>query len=298
MLAIYLSCLNVTVHADLEEDVLQLLNKQEFQAALFMTENGLNEDANNPKLLLLKGLSLVRMKRLNEAEKHYQDLKQSLTNNPEPSNNLGMVYRMQSKFQAAIAELRQTIEQYPDYALAYSNLGDTYIALAEQQYQKGASKTGSALLKNKLSLSRNFHTLASKDTAPTQTVSTVETKQAPAQLNPLQTSIMQRLETWSKDWTSLDAGRYLSNYSKQFISQRGLSYSQWAKRKKRVITKAGAINLQLNNIRINQKSDNHLTATFTQIYQSKNHQDTSTKTLDLKLIDNKWLITKETSIDA
>ena len=307
-----LSIYSLNVKAELSEEIRIAFNQGDFASALDMVEQALEDESEDQKLLLAKGYVLVKLNRLDTAIEYYKKLKDHLSSNPEPSNNLAMVYRMQNKYDQAIALFEQTIERFPDYAHAYENLGDTYIELAHNQYQAGFNASGQNLLQKKISLSQNFHQiaiqaspkLASQKIKASLKVDADEADTSSAQQEPTEidasgdaprTAVLSTLDTWIKDWMSLNPERYLAHYSRKFSPNDNISIAQWVAYKKRVLAEAGSINLKLRDIKIEFEQGNIAVAKFTQEYESKTFQDTTRKALRLENNQGRWLILEEAS---
>ncbi len=69
-----------------------------------------------------------------DAIKAFAEMAQDFPELPEPHNNLALLYAKRGDLKRAEAELLLAIDAKPDYAIAYSNLGDVYRRLAEQAY--------------------------------------------------------------------------------------------------------------------------------------------------------------------
>ena len=62
----------------------------------------------------------------------------------EPYNNLSVLYLMRGQPNEAREALEKAITNNPNYVLAYENLGDLYVYLANITYKKGLSKLPSS----------------------------------------------------------------------------------------------------------------------------------------------------------
>jgi len=304
--------------AGIEEDVQELMARGHYQTALDLSNAGLKQNVGNRKLLLSKGFSLIKLNRLDEAARFYERLRVVLKNDPEPINNLAMVYRLQQNYAQAITTFSETIQGFPDYTRAYINLGDTYIEIAQNQYQRGFAITGNVVLQQKALLSRNFDQLANRAVAsntqqlerqatpppPPAVVAKPVIKPAPEPepepVVPPQQEVVDMLSSWVNNWMSLEEESYFSHYSQQFIPENNYSLEEWIKRKRNVFSRAGYIKVYLTDVEINFHPDNNNTATvtFKQQYASKIFNASSAKTLVLKNSSDGWLIIKETSVDS
>lgn len=104
------------------------------------------------------------------------------------------------------------------------------------------------------------------------------------------------METWRKDWESLDTQRYLRHYSTAFASSEQ-SRKQWAKRKAEVSSKKEWIKVSLNNLsmlRYPGKED-MVVVTFEQNYRSNNLSNVIKKRQYWKRENNQWKILFEGS---
>ena len=69
-----------------------------------------------------------------QAVQAFAEMAQDFPELPEPHNNLALLYARRGDLKRAEAELLLAIDAKPDYAIAYSNLGDVYRRLAEKAY--------------------------------------------------------------------------------------------------------------------------------------------------------------------
>ncbi len=320
LLIAFLLCGQPTMAAaGLEEDIQAHMAQGNYQAALDLINAGLKKDGTNRKLLLAKGFSLIKLNQLDDAAYYYTLLRKVFPDEPEPVNNLAMVYRLQKEYAKAITTFSETIRDFPDYTRAYGNLGDTYIEIAQTQYQRGFSVTGNVLLQQKALLSREFDQLANRAvTANTQQLEQRSTapppppivKAAPVVTPPpvkkvdptvqYRQEIVEALTAWVDDWMSLDATRYLSHYSQQFVPEKNYSQEEWIGRKRNVFSRAGYIKVYLTDVEINFASDdiNSASVKFKQLYASEIYNASSIKQLQLTKSPTGWLIIKETSKDS
>ncbi|SDD22516.1 Tetratricopeptide repeat-containing protein [Cupriavidus sp. YR651] len=88
----------------------------------------------NAQARFQRAWSLAQAGREDEAIKAFSDMAQDFPELPEPHNNLALLYAKRGDLKRAEAELLAALDAKPDYAVAYSNLGDVYRRLAEQAY--------------------------------------------------------------------------------------------------------------------------------------------------------------------
>jgi tetratricopeptide (TPR) repeat protein len=66
----------------------------------------------------------------------FQQLTEDYPELPEPYNNLAVLYAGQGQFDKARAALEMAIRTNPSYSTAHENLGDVYMKLASEAYNK------------------------------------------------------------------------------------------------------------------------------------------------------------------
>ncbi len=291
----------LAANASSPEIVNQLVLEGDYENALLEAESGLAADSKNTRLLLQKGFILIRLRRLDQAEEFYLNLIQSLPHNPEPMNNLGVIYQLKREYGKAIEVFSETTVKFPKFSRAYENLGDTYIQVARETYVKGQNQSPSdKMLGSKADLSQRFYRLARENLEPATTTASPSTKQ-PLKLSEPGTvaeddsrdNIMDFLRSWSVDWSKMDINAYFDHYDVDFLPSGGLDLATWKMRKSRIFSEAEYIRIRVESIKVLEFNQNQATLSFTQHYKSNNHQETSKKTLMLKRHNDRWLITKE-----
>lgn len=88
----------------------------------------------NAQARFQRAWSLAQAGREDDAIRAFAEMAQDFPELPEPHNNLALLYAKRGDLKRAEAELQLAIEARPDFALAYTNLGDVYRRLAEQAY--------------------------------------------------------------------------------------------------------------------------------------------------------------------
>lgn len=106
-------------------------------------------------------------------------------------------------------------------------------------------------------------------------------------------TVAQRLRDWAAAWMSKDVDRYFTYYAKDFAPARSTS-AKWIKERRRLVTKPGAIDVKLDNIKAMPQGAAVVT-NFDQNYTSANFKDKSLKALTWKFIDGQWVIVKESN---
>ena len=98
--------------------------------------------ASNPRDAQAKfkrGTVLAHLNRDDEAIDAFTELTQTYPELPEPYNNLAALYAKQGRYDEARAALETATKVNPGYSLAYENLGDLYLRLADEAYRRAQS---------------------------------------------------------------------------------------------------------------------------------------------------------------
>ena len=91
------------------------------------------------KLVNWKSNSSIQLK-LDKAIEKFERFTEEFPELSEPFNNLSVLYLRQGQTDRSREALERAIINNPNYELAYENLGDLYIYLANMTYKKGLSK--------------------------------------------------------------------------------------------------------------------------------------------------------------
>jgi len=86
-----------------------------------------------------RGTVLARLNRDDDAIRQFTELTQSYPELPEPYNNLAALYAKHGRYEDARTALETAVKANPSYGLAYENLGDLYLRLADQSYRRAQS---------------------------------------------------------------------------------------------------------------------------------------------------------------
>lgn len=125
----------------------------------------------------------------------------------------------------------------------------------------------------------------------------VATPAAPVKLKPADAAavktVSERLNEWAAAWRAKDADLYFTFYGKDFAPARYTS-AKWVAERRRLLNKAGPINVQLDKIEATAEGDVVVTS-FDQTYTSNDFKDKTAKTLTWKLINGRWVIVKESN---
>ena len=83
-----------------------------------------------------RGSVLAHLNRDDDAILQFTELTQAYPELPEPYNNLAALYAKHGRYEEARTALETAIKANPGYGLAYENLGDLYLRLADQSYRR------------------------------------------------------------------------------------------------------------------------------------------------------------------
>jgi Flp pilus assembly protein TadD len=124
------------VRADEYADVNQLVAAGKLTEALSKADQYLTTRPKDPQMRFLRGVALTEAGRTGDAVTAFQRLTEDYPELPEPYNNLAVLYAGRAEFDKARALLETAIRTNPGYGTAHENLGDVYIKLASESYNK------------------------------------------------------------------------------------------------------------------------------------------------------------------
>lgn len=307
-LLVSLSC---HVHADDIQDINQMLQKGDLNGALNRANQSLAKSPKDAQLRFLKGLILADQNKTDESIQVFTSITEDYPELPEPYNNLAVLYAAQGKYDAAKNALEMAIRTHPSYATAHENLGDLYAKMASQAYDKALQiDSGNKSAQMKLALIKELITGEPRKAVSTKTASAntsppvakpadkaqstpTNTVATPAPQSAGSSNASDTVEAWAKAWSSQDVDAYLAFYSPDFTPT-GMSHTDWMQQRKERLTAPSSISVTVSKLKIQNVSANRAVAKFRQTYQSDKFKNTSSKTLDLQMIDGKWRIIRET----
>ena len=135
-----------TVGADeVIEHALSLVDQKRYSDARAVLDPLLKREPEAPRVRLMHGILRAREGNAGEAIAIFESLRADRPDMFEPYNNLAVLYAEQGRLEAARAALRAALERKPD-AVAYANLGDVYMRLADRAYAR-ARAVGAASMR-------------------------------------------------------------------------------------------------------------------------------------------------------
>jgi Flp pilus assembly protein TadD len=122
--------------------------------ALQRLDRAIEAQPRDAQLRFLKAVLLAEQGSTAQASEIYLRLTQEYPELPEPYNNLAVLYAAQGQFDKARDALETALRNDPGYATAHENLGDVYVRLALQSYERAG--TAGTELQRKLQLARQL----------------------------------------------------------------------------------------------------------------------------------------------
>ena len=142
--------------SDLQE-VQKLMAAGQFRPALARADAHLAKNPRDAQMRFVRGVILSELKDTAGAREVFERLTEEYPELPEPYNNLAVIDASRGQLQRARTLLEAALAIRPDYVTALENLGDIYLQLGVDAYQRAAKlQPGNRNLGNKLSLSREL----------------------------------------------------------------------------------------------------------------------------------------------
>ena len=101
------------------------------------------------------------------------------------------------------------------------------------------------------------------------------------------------INQWVNSWSSKDIEAYIASYAPEFKPSRGLSRNAWEKGRRKRLANPAFIKITLANVVVDLRGEDLAKITFRQKYQSDTYSDEVNKEITVKMINDKWLITRE-----
>ncbi|BAN34738.1 hypothetical protein SCD_n00897 [Sulfuricella denitrificans skB26] len=132
--------------------------------------------------------------------------------------------------------------------------------------------------------------------APVPAKPALEPKAAPVteqvSKSDTEAGVLKALNGWANAWSSKNVSSYLSYYAKDFKVSGG-SRASWEKERKNRISRPKSIHVGIEAPRVTISDAGHASVTFKQSYKSDALQSTTTKTIAMVKVGDKWLIQQE-----
>jgi tetratricopeptide (TPR) repeat protein len=143
------------------EEVRKLVAAGRTKQALAFADEQLAKNPRNAQMRFVRGVLLTDMNDKDAARAVFQQLTEDFPELPEPYNNLAVLYAADGQLDRARAALELALQARPDYATAYENMGDVYLQMAADAYQRAATlQPSNRAASSKLALTREMITKA------------------------------------------------------------------------------------------------------------------------------------------
>lgn len=112
------------------------IGEKRYAEAIAQLDLLLKERPREPHARFLRSVALAEQGQRDAATASLRELAADYPELPEPHNNLAVLYAANGQYELARRELEIALATVPDYAVARENLGDVYIQLAIQEYDR------------------------------------------------------------------------------------------------------------------------------------------------------------------
>ncbi|MCP4996935.1 MAG: tetratricopeptide repeat protein [Gammaproteobacteria bacterium] len=225
------------------------------------------------KDMLLKGVVLVGVGKLDEALDLFQTMLVKYPDDAAILNNMGVVYAEKGEIGNARAAFEQALLFNPEFQDPLYNLAMVYGVLGCKQQAVG---DGSQCLEPVRS--------------PPSAAGGGRSEDRGAEAEAL-SEIKQTLESWRERWSARDLNGYFSHYSTLLSPEKG-SYAEWMESRKMAIQKAEWIEVTLEKLQL-FLGNGQASVRFKQHYEASNFNDVVVKQLILNKEQDGWKIVRE-----
>ena len=141
------------------DEVARLLRERKPEEAIKRADAELAKHPRNAQVRFMRAVALTDVKRNAEAIAAFEALNAEFPELPEPYNNLAVLLAADGKYEQARMLLLRSLDAQPGYATALENLGDLYLAMAIDAYQRANARNPTdRVVQAKLALSREAST--------------------------------------------------------------------------------------------------------------------------------------------
>ena len=143
------------------EEVRKLIAAGRTKQALAFADEQLVKNPRNAQMRFVRGVILSDMNDTAAARRVFEQLTEDFPELPEPYNNLAVLYAAEGQLDRARGALEMALLARPDYATAHENMGDVYLQMAADAYQRAATlQPTNRAVSSKLALTREMVTKA------------------------------------------------------------------------------------------------------------------------------------------
>lgn len=120
------------------QQVQKLISEQRFRPALARADAHLERNPRDAQMRFVRGVILTELKESAAARDVFERLTEDFPELPEPYNNLAVIHAAEGQLERARTLLESALAARPDYATAFENLGDVYLQMSADAYQRAA----------------------------------------------------------------------------------------------------------------------------------------------------------------
>lgn len=258
---------------------------------------------------LFESSELMQSGRISEALALLKSVESKYSGSREYLNNLAVVYLGNSQPEEALSILRQLVDNDPLYNIITHNL-------LEMELQINDTRPENI---NPVLFTQTVDTFFTGEITELQQPQSQRTEivnnQSAAALNtaiaantPIESGVSSQqkiqhgiiakavISNWASSWSNKNYSAYISNYSSDFISAKGLNFPKWTESRKWALNKPGNIQVEASNFNTESLSSDQIIVIFDQSYSSTNYNDKVQKELTLIRENADWKILKEITI--
>lgn len=113
--------------------------QRDWASALTQLDARIQSNPRDVQAKFKRATILARLNRDDDAIEAFTELTQQYPELPEPYNNLATLYAKHGRYEEARVALETATRANPSYSLAWENLGDLYLRLADASYKRAQS---------------------------------------------------------------------------------------------------------------------------------------------------------------
>jgi len=141
------------------QDVRKLIAAGQGKQALARADSHLAKNPRDAQMRFVRGVILTDLSETEAARGAFQQLVDDFPELPEPYNNLAVLYAADGQLDRARLALEMALLAKPDYATAHENMGDVYLQMAAEAYQRASNlQPTNRAITTKLNLTRDIVT--------------------------------------------------------------------------------------------------------------------------------------------
>ncbi|WP_028216942.1 tetratricopeptide repeat protein [Paraburkholderia oxyphila] len=113
--------------------------QHDWAAALTELDARIKSNPRDVQAKFKRATILARLNRDDDAIEAFTELTQAYPELPEPYNNLAALYAKHGRYEEARVALETATKANPSYSLAWENLGDLYLRMADASYRRAST---------------------------------------------------------------------------------------------------------------------------------------------------------------